>query len=1016
MGLFRKICRYTVCGILCLLLHYGTQAQKRSYVFVHHTVEDGLRTNQVLSLLCDSRGYMWAGTYNGLQRYNGAQYQFINFPFGESVSQETVQRMYEDVPAHTLWFVMRTGVISYNYYNNTYALYPVLHGRREGSIQIGHISRDHHGLLWVIGTQDDAFILDTSRKAFVPYNQLFPQAPARITNVLGDPATGNYIIGTAAGICVLDYRTKKYYTHDHNPLHIPYLDVPELALGVSNLYITRHGLMYVNIWPQNFPTPTLYQYNLHKKQLRNLSNFATGNYPGIFEDGQHQTWLGGDELLQLDSTGNAIEVIMRDRSSRYGLDFSQLYHVTIDRMQNIWLATNNGIYIFNKEKQQFITTRFVPGKQQPPEFEPQDITEGNNGDIYVASWGQGLLVYDSTLTVLKKNFRHPTERFFNLGWNLVRDHEGKIWMAAQHGRLVIADPKNGQVRYERSDSFDNSTIRCITMAADHNLWMGTQRGLIVKYDVQTRQYTRFHDSLYPARPLYGHILDINADAHNNIWVATGAYGLLQLDGKTGNLLSRYAPDEPVNKILHNTINNVQTQGDSIILASGGGINVIDTRSGRIISITEKDGLPIKQIMNVQLDGRNLYFTTNYSMGKINMDTRKVVNYGRKYGIADETFEIASNTRLANGRIAFGSSKSLISFFPDRLIDPLPPPDVHIISLQLGNRSLDADAVLQHGNELQLPSKQNSVTIGYNSMAYLDQDNITYYYQLEGVDASPVRADKRLLVNYSNLPIGRHTFKVWCENGEGFTSAGATSFTLIVPRPFYRQWWFYLLGMCILAGIIYLGYRIRINHLLATEKVRRRIARDLHDDMGSTLTSINIMTTVAKRHVQQDTAKTEEFLLKISDSTTRMMESMDDIVWSINPNNDSMHMIVARMREFTTSMFEPKEIGFTFHVDESVHNLKLDLESRHDFFMIFKESINNIAKHAQCTFVEIGIKYKKRLLLMQVKDNGNGFEQAGGGNGDGLFNMQRRAQRMKGSLEIQSEPGFGTRISLRFTTT
>ncbi|MCK7558048.1 histidine kinase [Chitinophaga sedimenti] len=226
----------------------------------------------------------------------------------------------------------------------------------------------------------------------------------------------------------------------------------------------------------------------------------------------------------------------------------------------------------------------------------------------------------------------------------------------------------------------------------------------------------------------------------------------------------------------------------------------------------------------------------------------------------------------------------------------------------------------------------------------------------------------------------------------------------------------MLILLLIAGLTYLGYRIRINRLLATEKVRRRIARDLHDDMGSTLTSINIMTTMAKRNVQENTQKTEDFLSKIGESTTRMMESMDDIVWSINPNNDNMPMILARMREFTTSLFEARGINFSFHADEQVMLLKLNLESRHDFFMIFKESVNNIAKHAQATHVDIVITYKKKTLYMQVKDNGKGFQPTVQGEGDGLFNMQRRAQRMKGSLDIASAPDSGTRISLRFVTT
>ncbi|WP_295127545.1 two-component regulator propeller domain-containing protein [uncultured Chitinophaga sp.] len=1016
MRFSRHISTYIYTGIFILLLLQRATAQQHTYVYTHRTVEDGLRSNLVISLHCDSRGYMWVGTFNGLQCYDGVEFRFIDLPVKNgTVSGETVQRIYEDKKHKTLWFVMLTGVVAYNYQENTYKFYPVLHGRREGSVQISNIFCDSNDYLWLISTTDNAYIFDSTQKAFVLYTRFFPEAPGKINNVLEEKSTGRYIFGTSKGLCVYDPTSKQYSYFGHNLLKIPYLDEQPLSESVNHIYITQKGLLYINMWPIGSPEPFLYQYNIAGKRLRNMSYLKPNSVNGIFDDIYGKTWVVGDKMFLFDQAGNMVEEIVQAKVSRFGLDYSQLHYVTRDNMHNIWMATNNGIFIFNKEKQKFLTTHF--GDAGAPNYEPTDIQEGPGKDIYVSCWGQGLLVYDSTLTRLKKQYRYTgSDEFFNLNWNLEPDGDGNIWVASQHGRYGILNTKTGIMRYERSDIFDNRTIRCLAKDTDGNIWMGTQRGLLIKWDIRKKQFTRYQDSLYhtPA-PLWGHIMDIKGDAFNNIYVGTGSYGLLKMDARTGKITKRYGPDEPVNKLLSNGVNTVLIAGDTLFVGTTSGLSIIDIQTGKSTNYTEKEGLPVSVITNLQLANRNLFFTTNFSMGKINLDNRKVVNYGRKYGVVEEAFELPVNQRLSDGRIVIGSAKSLISFQPDALGDPQPPPNVHITSLQLGKQRLNADSILERSNTIQLAYEENSITIGYNSMAYLDQDNISYYYQLEGVDPNPVEAGHRVLVNYTGLPSGRHTFKVWSENGEGLTSPSVTSFTLVIARPYYRQWWFFGLILLTLGALSYLAYRLRINRLLATEKVRRRIARDLHDDMGSTLTSINIMTTVAKRHVQKDTDKTEEFLIKIGDSTTRMMESMDDIVWSINPNNDNMHMIVARMREFTTSMFEPKEIGFTFHVDEQVYNLKLTLESRHDFFMIFKESINNIAKHAQCSFVEIDIKYKKRVLVMQVTDNGQGFEQTTG-DGDGLFNMQRRAQRMKGSLEIQSRPGNGTRICLRFTTT
>lgn len=237
------------------------------------------------------------------------------------------------------------------------------------------------------------------------------------------------------------------------------------------------------------------------------------------------------------------------------------------------------------------------------------------------------------------------------------------------------------------------------------------------------------------------------------------------------------------------------------------------------------------------------------------------------------------------------------------------------------------------------------------------------------------------------------------------------------QPAWRKGWFYGAAALLLAAIVYSFHRLRINHILATEKVRSRIARDLHDDMGSTLTSINIMSNMAQKSAARgDLDKTREFLAKIGESTTRMMESMDDIVWSINPLNDSTPRVIARMREFTTGVLEARGIGFAFTIDEKIYHRKLQLDNRHDFFMIYKETITNIAKYAQCTFADVRIQLRKGQLVLRVQDNGLGFNVQEAGDGDGLMNMQRRAYRMNGQFSIQSQLGKGTVVTLMFPTT
>ena len=190
-----------------------------------------------------------------------------------------------------------------------------------------------------------------------------------------------------------------------------------------------------------------------------------------------------------------------------------------------------------------------------------------------------------------------------------------------------------------------------------------------------------------------------------------------------------------------------------------------------------------------------------------------------------------------------------------------------------------------------------------------------------------------------------------------------------------------------------------------------MARDLHDDMGSVLSTINILSTMTKTKMAEDPVKASEYIGKISDNSQRMMEAMDDIVWSIKPANDSMQKITARMREFATSILEAKDIELDFKVDEKVNDVKLNMEARRDFFLIFKEAINNVAKYSRCGKCSIHISLHQHRLLLDVHDNGIGFDVNKADSGNGLSNMHKRAEAMKGRVSIQSKPGEGTQVTL-----
>jgi signal transduction histidine kinase len=250
----------------------------------------------------------------------------------------------------------------------------------------------------------------------------------------------------------------------------------------------------------------------------------------------------------------------------------------------------------------------------------------------------------------------------------------------------------------------------------------------------------------------------------------------------------------------------------------------------------------------------------------------------------------------------------------------------------------------------------------------------------------------------------------CNNDGVWNETGATALLSVTP-PFWKTIWFYCIVTIVIAIILFSVYKIRINQILRLQSIRQRIARDLHDDIGSTLSSISMMSKMAAVSDSAGKEKSTELFSTIGKASTQAMDLMSDIVWSVNPENDKMENIVSRMREYASVILDAADISFELETDESALHILLPMEKRKDFFLIFKEAINNLAKYSHATKAQIKLSEKNHCLVLYITDNGNGFNPGKAFSGNGLKNMKARAEQLHAKFEISSQQNSGTVISL-----
>jgi signal transduction histidine kinase len=336
------------------------------------------------------------------------------------------------------------------------------------------------------------------------------------------------------------------------------------------------------------------------------------------------------------------------------------------------------------------------------------------------------------------------------------------------------------------------------------------------------------------------------------------------------------------------------------------------------------------------------------------------------------------------------------------------PNVFITNLLInGVADSDFSAI---SNNIRLTHRQNNLTIEYSAVMFKNAGDVRYQYKLEGADNDWSVLSERGFVEYASLRPGRYTFKVRAAMIGAETETGdETSLNFRIFPAFYQTVWFYSLLTIVVFALLFAFYKYRISQIIKIERMRTRIASDLHDDIGSTLSSISMISEMASHKDQE--SELAKALSKIGDDSRGVLNSMDDIIWSVNPKNDSLSSLMVRLREYTIPLCESKNITFSMITDETIHAMKLEMDERRNIFLIVKESVNNAVKYSGCQTLSISF-IKNPTLEIVIHDDGCGFDTETPSSRNGLVNIKRRARQIGGELLIQSENRKGTTITLR----
>jgi hypothetical protein len=357
-------------------------------------------------------------------------------------------------------------------------------------------------------------------------------------------------------------------------------------------------------------------------------------------------------------------------------------------------------------------------------------------------------------------------------------------------------------------------------------------------------------------------------------------------------------------------------------------------------------------------------------------------------------------------------QGFVVFNLDSILPPILPGNVHFSFIKLNEKDLLLDSILNLSSWRLKYNSYTSIHFKFSDYSIIDQDRIKYEYTLyTGGDTVWNKIDGEPELTFTKITPGNYTLLVRATNGFGDYSSMVTAFGISIVPPFTQTPWFIVLIVVIVAAILYGIYRYRLQQVKRLQVIRNNIASDLHDDIGSTLNSISIYSEVAKQQAGKDIPALE----LIGSNSRKIIEGMSDIVWTINPENDSFEKIIIRMRSFAHQLLKAKKIEYTFDVDEKLNSVALPMQVRKNFYLVFKEAITNLIKYSGATRVSISLMEKNKVIFLTIRDNGKGIPINAETQGNGIMNMKRRADEIRASLNIISANGGGTGIELMLKT-
>ena len=987
--------RFTICLLMLrtIGLLNADQLPARAY-----NSADGLPMSRINDMLTDKLGFMWFATDQGLSRFDG--HEFRNLGLEDGLPTKIITALMQDLDG-TYWLGTNKGLCHFD--GSHFKLYPLNHGNF-----VTTLFQDSHRRIWC-GTFHGLFLLKQPRGR----DAMLEPIPGMVSKIEND--TVSAIAEDKAGVVWAAYLDTLYKLKD-GAAPVAFTAADGIPGRIGSLLLDRKGRLWMGTWRGLcLLNSTTTRAPVVQRIWHRSDGLSSDLIHGLYRSSDGTIWVLTEHgLSSWDEASD--QPVFRIHHDAQGWLAAQNEIAVEDRKGSLWVGTEthgvirvalNGLTTLGKAEG--LLSDKIRDLFEDKNGDPLVVTRIDSPDLVMTSHYRGQILYrlsDDRLSAINPAYPQSLQK---PGWGerqvVLQDHLGEWWITSEQGLFRFPSvpleslPHTRPIaHYTRADGIVSDDVFRLHEDVRGDIWVGTMGGGLFRWQRASQHFQKIGSSGISATAFQ------NDDA-GNVWIGWWS------DFKLGRFRNgRLETFDTSNGLSRGWVSDIfRDHLGRIWVATTSGLSRIDNPAAQVIQIHNYDhvsALSGHRVHCITEDKQGvLYVGTDNGLEALNPATGGLRHFGMIDGLPDE--EVLSAYCTRNGILWFGTHGGLVRLQPvsRRATQPVL---LRIVGLQIGGQAWPVATLgeTKAGN-LRLSPGENVLQIDYTDLAFGSSGELRFQYLLDGSHAGWSVPSRDRSLHFAGLAPGAYKLSIRAVDMLGQPASDPLIASFRVMPQFWQTLWFQMLCLASGAAIAFVIHRYRISRLIAVQNLRSRIALDLHDEVGSGLTQIAIWSELARRKGRQ---AGDEHLDQIAASSRALIDTIGDIIWTVNPQRDSLRELVQRIRYFATEMCTACDIDLKFETNSADLDQQANSEIRRDVFLIAKEAIHNAVRHAGCSQIEVHFCIRAKSLELQVADNGCGLPAAPT-NGNGLASMRQRAGALRGRIEWLGGEGRGTRVCL-----